>query len=91
MEDLRKLVSEYGKIGSNLNQIARYFNTGGDWSLAIENEIHQYISDLFQLRKKVLRMASLCTADNLPLYNVQVPSPIRQHRHLDSNVLEESL
>ena len=27
MNDLRKLVSEYGKIGSNLNQIAKHFNT----------------------------------------------------------------
>lgn len=40
MNDLKKLVSEYGKIGSNLNQIARYFNTGGSRSLAVENEIH---------------------------------------------------
>ena len=31
MDELRKLVSEYGKIGSNLNQIARYFNTGGEF------------------------------------------------------------
>ena len=29
MNDLRKLVSEYGKIGSNLNQIAKHFNSGG--------------------------------------------------------------
>ena len=28
MDELRCLVNEYGKIGSNLNQIARYFNTG---------------------------------------------------------------
>ena len=27
MNDLRKLVSEYGKIGSNLNQIAKHFNS----------------------------------------------------------------
>lgn len=54
---LRKLVSEYGKIGSNLNQIARYFNSGGDRSRAVEEEIHQCISDLFLLRKKVLKMA----------------------------------
>ena len=26
MEELRRLVGEYGKIGVNLNQIARYFN-----------------------------------------------------------------
>ena len=36
MNDLRKLVSEYGKIGSNLNQIAKHFNSGGSQSRAIE-------------------------------------------------------
>ena len=30
MEELRSLVGAYGKIGVNLNQIARYFNTGGN-------------------------------------------------------------
>lgn len=48
---LRELVGQYGKIGSNLNQIAKYFHTGGTHSQAMENEIHQCISDLFQLRK----------------------------------------
>lgn len=57
MDELRKLVSEYGKIGSNLNQIARHFNTGGSQSRAIENEIHQCITDLFLLRKEVLKLA----------------------------------
>ena len=57
MDDLKKLVGEYGKIGSNLNQIAKYFNTGGMRSLAMEDEIHQCIADLFKLRKKVLEMA----------------------------------
>ena len=54
MNDLRKLVSEYGKIGSNLNQIAKHFNSGGSQSRAIENEIHQCITDLFLLRKRIL-------------------------------------
>lgn len=54
---LRELVGQYGKIGSNLNQIAKYFNTGGTHSQAMENEIHQCISDLFLLRKNVLEMA----------------------------------
>lgn len=57
MDDLKKLVREYGKIGSNLNQIAKYFNTGGMRSLAIEDEIHQCIADLFNLRKKGLALA----------------------------------
>ena len=57
MQDLRKLVGKYGKIGSNLNQIAKYFNTGGERSLAMEDEIRQCISELFVLRKEVLRLA----------------------------------
>ena len=46
-----------GKIGSNLNQIAKHFNSGGSQSRAIENEIHQCITDLFLLRKEVLKLA----------------------------------
>ena len=61
MNDLRKLVSEYGKIGSNLNQIAKHFNSGGSQSRAIENEIHQCITDLFLLRKEVLKLAGVFT------------------------------
>lgn len=57
MDDIKCLVREYGKIGSNLNQIAKYFNTGGERALSIEDEIHQCISDLFVLRKRVLKMA----------------------------------
>ena len=57
MDEIRKLVGEYGKIGSNLNQIARYFNTGGERSLVIQDEIRQCITDLYLLSKEVLRMA----------------------------------
>ena len=55
-EELRKLVAEFGKIGSNLNQIARFFNTGGMRSLEMEEDIHDCISMLFNLRKEVLKM-----------------------------------
>ena len=41
----------------NLNQIAKHFNSGGSQSRAIENEIHQCITDLFLLRKEVLKLA----------------------------------
>lgn len=57
IEPLRLLVAEYGKIGSNLNQIARHFNSGGENSLELEDEIRQCIADLFVLRKKVLELA----------------------------------
>lgn len=55
--ELKELVREYGKIGSNLNQIAKYFNSGGENSLVIVDELHQCIHELFELRKEVLRLA----------------------------------
>ena len=55
--EIKKLLAEFGKIGSNLNQIAKYFNTGGESSAEMKDEIRQCISDLFSLRKEVLRMA----------------------------------
>ena len=39
------------KKEKNLNQIAKHFNSGGSQSRAIENEIHQCITDLFLLKK----------------------------------------
>lgn len=64
IEELKVLVSAYGKIASNLNQIAKYYNTGGEVSLAITDEIRQSISDLFALRKNVLNMASTFKSNN---------------------------
>lgn len=57
INELKILTTEYGRIGNNLNQIAKHFNTGGSHSLAMEDEIHECISQLFTLRKQVLRMA----------------------------------
>ena len=56
-KEIQSLLAQYGKIGSNLNQIAKYFNTGGERSLAMQEEIQQNISDLYSLRKEVLRLA----------------------------------
>lgn len=54
--EIQELIGAYGKIGSNLNQIAKYYNSGGERSLAMEDEIRQCISSLFELRKKVLKV-----------------------------------
>ena len=59
MEELRSLLGAYGKIGVNLNQIARYFNTGGERSLAMEDEIRHCIAELFTLREEVLKMQEI--------------------------------
>ena len=54
---LRKLVSEYGKIGSNLNQIARYFNQGGIISTEMKNEIRKSLRDIYEMKYEVMKMA----------------------------------
>ena len=55
--EIKKLLAEFGKIGSNLNQIAKYFNTGGERSMAMEEEIHHCLADLFSLKKEILKLA----------------------------------
>lgn len=64
MKILRELLWEYGKIHSNLNQIARHFNARGERSLAMEEEIRHCISELFELRKEVLKLADEVDGDS---------------------------
>lgn len=56
IEYIKKLTAEYGKIGSNLNQIAKYFNSGGEYSLSTQDDLYQCIYELSKLRKEVLRL-----------------------------------
>lgn len=57
MPELRRLASEFGKIGTNLNQIARYFHMGGVRSKAMQDEIHECITKIFEMREEVRKMA----------------------------------
>lgn len=57
IEELRKLTTEFGRVGNNLNQIAKYFNMGGIRSQAMQDEIHECITQLFSLREEVLGLA----------------------------------
>ena len=57
LPELKKLIAEFGKIGSNLNQIARHFNSGGIHSQEIRKKIGQGISDIYEMKYEVLKMA----------------------------------
>ena len=50
-----KLTAEYGKIGGNLNQIARYLNEFGTPYNALAAEVRAELSDLAALKFRVLR------------------------------------
>ena len=55
LSSIGKLTAEYGKIGSNLNQIARYLNECGAPYNALSGEVRAAISDLAALKFEVLQ------------------------------------
>lgn len=57
LPELKKLIAEFGKIGSNLNQIARHFNSGGIHSQEIRKSIDQSIARIYEMKYEVLKMA----------------------------------
>ena len=55
--ELLTSLSNLGKIGSNLNQIARHLNEGGSINSALNHELMQCITDLRHIREDVKEMA----------------------------------
>lgn len=55
--ELKKLIAEFGKIGSNLNQIARHFNQGGIHSQEMRQRINSCITELYEMKYEVMKMA----------------------------------
>ena len=52
-EDLGAILAQLGKIGSNLNQIARYFNRGGHSSEGLVLRIRECLSQLLEIREQL--------------------------------------
>ncbi len=57
LPQLKKLIAEFGKIGSNLNQITRHFNSCGIHSLEMRQAIDQSIARIYEMKYEVLKMA----------------------------------
>ena len=57
VKEIKKLIGELGKIGSNLTQIARYFNQGGIISSEMRTEIKKSLRDIYEMKYEVMRMA----------------------------------
>ena len=54
--ELKKVIAELGKIGSNLNQIARYYNSGGASSSYLYDRIMQALGDLFDMKYEIEKL-----------------------------------
>ena len=55
LTELGKLIAEFGKIGSNLNQIARFLNESGHPYQEIVSDIRNALSDLSALKFETLK------------------------------------
>ncbi len=55
--ELKKLIAEFGKIGSNLNQIARHFNQGGIHSQEMRQAIGRCLAEIHEMQQEVIKMA----------------------------------
>ena len=55
--ELKKLIAEFGKIGSNLNQIARHFNQGGIHSQDMRQAIGKCLAEIHEMQQEVIKMA----------------------------------
>ena len=53
---LKKLIAEFGKIGSNLNQIAHHYNAGGSQSREMYERTQRAISELYAMKFEVQKM-----------------------------------
>ena len=53
---LKKLIAEFGKIGSNINQIAHHYNGGGVRSREMYERTQRAISELYAMKYEVEKM-----------------------------------
>ena len=61
--ELKKLIAEFGKTGSNLNQIARHLNQGGPLSAEMLKSLRQCMAEIYAMKYEVLKMVGSFTTD----------------------------
>ena len=55
--ELKRLIAEFGRIGNNLNQIARYFNQNGIHTQEMRKAIQQCLTGIYEMKYEVTKMA----------------------------------
>lgn len=54
--ELKKLIADFGKIGSNLNQIAHHYNGGGVRSREMFDRTQQAIAELYAMKYEIEKL-----------------------------------
>ena len=63
LKKLDDLIAQYGKIGGNLNQIARHLNEYGTLYADLEKEVRDAAVDLAMLKYEVLKRVAMVVGD----------------------------
>lgn len=53
---LVEIASQYGKIGSNINQIAHYLNGGAEWSDAMRKSLSDNLAAMYSETKRLAKV-----------------------------------
>ena len=64
IDQLQILIAEYGKIGSNLNQIAKHLNSDGAITKEIVDEVRNASLDLADLKYEILKIVGDAYGNN---------------------------
>ena len=64
IDQLQKLIAEYGKIGSNLNQISKHLNSDGAITKEIVDEVRNASLDLVDLKYEILKIVGDAYGNN---------------------------
>ena len=63
IEPLVEIAAQYGKIGSNINQIAHYLNGGADWSQALINNLAESLKEMYLNTKRLAKVVDEINGD----------------------------
>ena len=58
IDELNRLIAEYGRIGNNLNQISRWLNSGGSLDRGLASSLRHCVGELNQLKYQILDVIS---------------------------------
>ena len=78
---LSKLTAEYGKIGGNLNQIARSLNEYGSPYRGLEKEVRGAAADLAALKFEVLQKVSRWRYSNISALKMPTTGTLKNTSH----------
>ena len=63
-DSLNRILFHLGHVGGNLNQIAHHLNSGGALTAETLRDIHQSTSDIFYLKKEIIKLGGDLLGDS---------------------------